>query len=325
MESILNDNPIISTAIVEELESKGCFIEANTQQVPLDHLKNDTIIPVFSKDNETTISHYQFIDTTQSIVEQLFPTELIAKPSIRVSHVIKGRVPSAIGKPAKELLEHEKTIYYERCAFVIEIPSIQYQVGGNRLTLTIGGVRAYNQENLYSKKTLEKFKVFIGFKNQVCTNLCISTDGFTSDIRISSIDNLAVKIMELIGQYQQERHIEDLKQLLQYRLSELEFAHLVGKARMYPYQQKQLSNHVFPIQLNDGQLSSVVKDYYRCKNFKRDTDGSISLWSVYNLLTGANKSSYIDSSLERNVNAYGFVQNIAKSMQQQQSNWYLPN
>ena len=43
-------------------------------------------------------------------------------PSIRVSHQIKGRVPSAIGKPVKELKENEKTIYYERMAFLIEIP-----------------------------------------------------------------------------------------------------------------------------------------------------------------------------------------------------------
>ncbi|GEM_PF-6677704 len=30
-----------------------------------------------------------------------------------------------------------------------------------------GGVRAYNLENLYSKGSLERFKIFIGFKNHV--------------------------------------------------------------------------------------------------------------------------------------------------------------
>ena len=33
------------------------FIEANTQEVTLNHLKNDCITPVFSKDNELTINH----------------------------------------------------------------------------------------------------------------------------------------------------------------------------------------------------------------------------------------------------------------------------
>jgi len=30
---------------------------------------------------------------------------------------IKERIPEAIGKAAKDLLDHERTIYYERCAF----------------------------------------------------------------------------------------------------------------------------------------------------------------------------------------------------------------
>ena len=33
------------------------FIEANTQEVDLNHLLNDCITPVFSKDNELTINH----------------------------------------------------------------------------------------------------------------------------------------------------------------------------------------------------------------------------------------------------------------------------
>lgn len=71
---------------------------------------------------------------------------------IRVSHVIKGRIPEAIHKPANQLLESDKTIYYERCAFAIEIPTVYETVNGNKLTLTVGGVRAYNHTNLYSKK-----------------------------------------------------------------------------------------------------------------------------------------------------------------------------
>ena len=35
------------------------FIEANTKEVSVGHLKNDCIIPVFSKDNEITISMRQ--------------------------------------------------------------------------------------------------------------------------------------------------------------------------------------------------------------------------------------------------------------------------
>lgn len=33
------------------------FIEANTKEVTMEHLRNDCVVPVFSKDNEITISH----------------------------------------------------------------------------------------------------------------------------------------------------------------------------------------------------------------------------------------------------------------------------
>ena len=72
----------------------------------------------------------------------------------------------------------DKTIYFERMMFCFEIPTIYEDIAGNRLNLTIGGVRAYNHMNLYSKKGAEKFKVFIGFKNLVCCNMCVSTDGY---------------------------------------------------------------------------------------------------------------------------------------------------
>lgn len=51
-----------ATIIVEETAKPkrvNHFIEANTQEVTLQHLKQDCIIPVFAKDNELTISHIQ--------------------------------------------------------------------------------------------------------------------------------------------------------------------------------------------------------------------------------------------------------------------------
>ncbi len=141
------------------------FIEANTKAVELSHLKNECIVPVFSKDNELTISHPAFIETVAEAVSTFYNGETIETPEIRVSHIIKGRIPEAIHKPANQLLESDKTIYYERMMFCIEIPTIYETIEGNKLTLTVGGVRAYNHMNLYSKKSVERFKIFVGFKN----------------------------------------------------------------------------------------------------------------------------------------------------------------
>ncbi|RRQ49810.1 DUF3871 family protein [Maribacter algicola] len=327
MELVTNQNPqsMIQDIVEPTTISKSPFIEANTEQVTLQHLKDDCIIPVFSKDNESTISHSQFIGKAFEAVQELFPQIEVRQPDIRVSHVVKGRIPSAIGKPAKELLESEKTIYYERCAFIIDLPGITRTINGNALNLSVGGVRSLNQENLYSKKSLEKFKVFIGFKNLVCTNLCISTDGFSNEIRIGSIDDLKEQMHTLFSSYNQEQHFEVMAGMESFRLTERQFAHFIGKLRMYHHMDKLEQKELFPIQLNDGQINSVVKNYYTCSNFGRNQDGSINFWKLYNLLTEANKSSYIDNNLERNVSAFELVKNLGDSLKNNEPNWFLHN
>jgi hypothetical protein len=316
LSDIVHETEVITT------ETKP-FIEANTIAVSLEHLKQDCIIPVFSKDNESTISHYQFINQTINSVKEMFPDLYISEPDIRVSHVIKGRIPSAIGKPAKELLPFEKTIYYERCAFILNLPDVKININGNLINLSIGGVRAYNQENLYSKKSPEKFKVFIGFKNKVCTNLCISTDGFSDELRVFNTSDYSVGLKNVIGNYNKDEHISNMEQMSNFSISESQFAHFIGKLKMYQHLNKEEQYKVFPVKLNDSQISSIIRDYYNCPNFSRNSDGSINLWKLYNLFTEANKSSYIDSNFNRNVSAYELSNNLVKSLKNGSPNWLL--
>lgn len=301
------------------------FIEANTENVNLSHLKEDCIIPVFTKDNEITLSHQEFIETVLEAVSQVFGNETIESPEIRTSHLIRGRTPDALHVPAKELLDHQKTMYYERMAFCVKIPSITQAVGGNRLELTIGGVRAYNQENLYNKKTYEKFKFFIGFKNMVCCNLCISTDGYQSEIKAMSNYDLLEKVKLTMQQYKMEEHIATLKNLNNFQLSEREFAQIIGKSKLYNYLPKNEKAHIPELLLNDGHINAVAKDYYNDDSFCRDTNGDINLWKFYNLLTGSNKSSYIDTFLDRGVNAFDFSKGISNALSDSNSNyaWFL--
>jgi hypothetical protein len=317
-------NNISDQLITEEevIVSKGNFLEANTQQVTLNHLKRECIIPVYS-DNESTISHAQFIETTSEVVQKVFSESRVLQPNIRISHTIKGRTPSAIGKPIKDLRPEEKTIYYQRCAFMIEVPAIRENVNNNALSLTIGGARALNKENLYTKRSLERFKVFIGFKNSVCTNLCISNDGANLDIKVSSVTELKDKIYELISLFDKERFLGDMERLSKFYLTELQFGHTIGKMRMYQHLNKSEKMGKLPLLMSDNQIGAAVKSYYKDENFRRNNDGSINLWEFYNNLTEANKSSYIDSNLERNVNAWEFVVGLANSLQNQTENWFL--
>src|SRR5690554_5975755 len=331
--ALINNSPTVKTVeksggykeklINEQSTSKNHFIEANTTKVSLSHLKNDCIIPVFAKDNETTISHYQFVTTVQQALQEVLGDNVEMILDIRVSHVIKGRIPEAIGKPAKELLEHEKTIYYERMAFVIEIPEIYEIINGNRVNLCVGGVRAYNQENLFSKKSIEKFKVFVGFQNTVCTNLCIATDGLKADLRVSSVMELKQKVYELFNSYDRESQINSMKAMLDYSIDEEEFAHLIGKMKMYQYQSKDVKKQLFPLTITDTQINSIVKDYHSDRDFMKADNGSIHFWNLYNLFTEANKSTYIDVNLERNANAYEFIQYLSNYREYNLPNWFL--
>lgn len=290
------------------------FIEANTTPTTIEHLRDDCVVPVFSKDNEVTISHQAFIETLLGAAYRVFPREAIDAPDIVVSHIIKGRIPEAIHKPVKELLDSDKTIYYERMAFCIEIPTIYQDIDGNRLNLSIGGVRAYNHENLYSRKGVEKFKIFIGFKNLVCCNLCVSTDGLKSDLRVMSVQELFDATIKLFETYNNDAHLRLMSNMLNYSLTEHQFAQLIGKTRLYQYLPTAERKMLPAMEFTDCHINSVAKAYYADENFGRVYGADIDLWRVYNLFTGANKSSYIDTFLDRSLGATNLITGISHAL-----------
>jgi hypothetical protein len=318
---VINEVPFVPD---EPLSTGKPFIEANTIEVSLEEIREKHIIPVYVKDNEPVISHAEFIETAGQCLRDFYWDQIILKPRVRLSHPIKGRVPEARNKPANELLEHEKTLYFERMAFVIEMPSMSVEIGGNKLNLVAGGVKAYNLDNLYTKKGAhEHFKVFIGFQNTVCTNLCVWTDGLLGDLKVTSLGQLAGCMEDLFANYNDGYQIHQLEQLCNYSLNEAQFAQLIGKCRMYPHLPKAMQNGISPLLFGDTQLGMVCRDYYKDDSFCKDDDGNINLWRLYNLFTGANKSTYIDNFLDRSVNAYHFVEGIKLGLQGKANNWFL--
>ena len=301
------------------------FIEANTKEVTIEHLKNDCVVPVFSKDNEITISHPVFIESVWEAANRVFPHETIEEPAIRVSHVIKGRTPEAIHKPVKDLLETDKTIYYERMMFCFEIPTIHEDIAGNRLNLTIGGVRAYNHENLYSKKGMEKFKLFIGFKNMVCCNMCISTDGYKSELKVMNIHGLFNAAMQLFQDYNAAKHLYYMGAFKDSYMTEHQFAQFLGKSRLYQYLPVEQKKRLPQMLMTDTQIGLVAKSFYNDGNFSVIERGNeISMWNVYNLLTGANKSSYIDNFLDRAYNATQLAEGLNKALyEENEYAWFI--
>lgn len=75
---------------------------------------------------------------------------------------------------------------------------------------------------------------------------------------------------------------------------------------------------------NDGQFNTIARDYYQDESFCKNEYGNINLWNVYNLFTQANKSSYIDTFLERNLNAFEFNQGICNAINGDDNyQWFL--
>ena len=315
------------TQVVENIEvvpTSSPLIEANTITGSLDDINSHHTIPVWIKDNETVISHGQFIETMTHVAKEVYAGEAILNPDIRLSHPIKGRIPSARNKLAIELLESEKTLYYERMAFIIEIPSIYTNIGESRLTLTIGGVKAYNLDNLYNRSGADQhFKVFVGFKNKVCTNLSVSTDGFLSNLKVKNIAMLQNAVSAILQNFNSVQMAEQLQAFHQYELTEQQFATLIGRCRMYKYLPDNDKAQVPELLFGESQLNSVCNDYYKDKYFCRADNGNINLWHLYNLFTGANKSTYIDSFLDRSLNAYELTRELLLALQNQSDCWYL--
>ena len=314
----------VDTISLESLviRSSGKFIEANTIKTSLSEIKEKHLIPVFVRDNEPLISQGEFIEATQYVAESIFRNEKIAQPVVRVSHPIKGRISEAKRKPADQLEENEKTIFYERMAFMMEIPTIQSAIGGNSLSLTIGGVKAYNQDNLYAKRGAEQnFKLFIGFKNTVCTNLCIWSNGSVESIKARSITELVEQAYNLFVSYEAEKHLKSLEMLPNQFLSEKQFALMIGRSRMYQYLPPEIKKTIPLFKLTDAQINAVAAGYFRDENF--NGGGEIDLWKLYNLFTGANKSSYIDTFLDKGINCFDFVNNISHALDNKGSSWFI--
>lgn len=319
-----NENKFIPITIPQPIYVAKPFIEANTTAIKLSNLTNDCVVPVFAKDNERTVAHQEFINIAQDCVSRVFPNHIFDTPEVRVSHQIKGRTPDAIHKSVKDLLDHEKTQYFERMAFIIKIPSIVETINGNEMALCIGGVRSYNLENLYNKKSFEKFKFFIGFQVKVCCNLAVSSDGYVEEMRVSSYHELESKILEVLQNFNAEKQLKEMKQLSEHSLTEHQFAQLIGRAKLYQHLKKLDKLDIPNLNFTDGHINTIAKDYYEDDYFSRSSGGDINLWNVYNLFTQANKSSYIDSFLNRNVNAFDFSNTLLKALNGSSNyHWFL--
>ena len=275
------------------------FIVANTVETNFYDLEFNHIIPVFAKDNEVAISHVDFITAVHEATHQAYKGHNIELPEIRVSHPVHGRIPEARDKKPADLLPHEKTLYYERMMFTMKVSSITKNIGGKQVALNVGGVKSYHWDKLTGKRTLQEFKVFVGFQVFVCSNLCVGADGGVRTIKTDDLDIIPKQTYVQLSGFNYHAFAEKLEALHHQSLSKEEFATFIGRVRI-GYYNPSVDSKTW---LGDQQMAKVVKGYYGDPDFKSDQNGNITLWNLYNLMTRANQTSYIDTMLDRSVSA----------------------
>ena len=278
------------------------FLEANTDAITIEELATKCVVPTWAN-MESTIAHQDFINCVHEAAKDFYHGESVTTPDVRVSHIVRSRIPSAAGKKASELLECEKTQFYQRLAFAFTIPTIWETVRGEKLELCVGGVRNYSDLNLYrASKGLEKFSVFVGWRVVICSNQVLTGEGVKFNMEVSNINELYRNVLELLHSFNPAKDIHLLHALSNTYLTETQFAQVVGRMRMFQALPSAQQKRMPQLLITDSQINSVCRDFYRSEHFGMK-DNAISLFDFHNLLTESNKISYVDTYLHRAVNA----------------------
>ncbi len=303
------------------------FIESNTSGITLEELKRFCIVPSF-RDSSLTISHQNFAENVLGAAMDYFNGETFGELECRVSHPINGRIPTALHKPAKELTEEEKTLFYQRFCFCFELTSMTKTIDGQPICLTIGGVRAYNEQNLYSNKSPEKLKIFIGWRVKICSNLMLSCDGLQDRLEVMSSLDIYKSALDLFTAFDPIDNFNMLDNLVNTRLSIQEFCNIIGRMRLYqalPARTRQ-ELQLPELLLGDSQINAATREFVKNENFGLNGQDSISCWQLLQCLNESSKSSYIDTFLVKNRNCVDIATGIQKAIEGRDTenySWFL--
>ena len=209
--------------------SSVSFLDANTSAITLEELSASCVVPTWGN-QELTISHQDFISCVHEAASDFYKGETLNSPEIRVSHIVRGRTPNALGKKASELLESEKTQFYQRLAFAFTIPTIYETLNGQKLELCVGGVRNYSDLNLYRQtRGTEKFSIFIGWRVHICSNQILTGEGVKLSFEVMEVKDIYKNVMELLYIFVPAKDIHLMQTLSNTYLTETQFAQVVGR------------------------------------------------------------------------------------------------
>ena len=201
-------------------------------------------------------------------------------------------------------------------------------INGQPTHLCIGGVRAYNEDKLYSKRSPMKFKIFVGWQVRVCSNLMLTCDGFTGAIECMTEADIMQKAIELFGTFNPHREetLGLLEKLRETSLTEEQFCKIVGRLRFYQFLPASEQRRLPSLYIGDQAVNAMVKGYVSNPDFGKKEGEEFTCWNLLQLATEAVKSAYINCWLERNQNCTDFsvgIQNAIRGNDTEGYGWFL--
>ncbi len=304
------------------------FIEANTSEVSLSDLKTLCIIPTFGMTNELTLSHQEIAESICAAAVEKFGENNVSDMVFRVSHPISGRTPNAIHKKANELLDNEKTLFYQRIAACLTVKSKSRSLCGEDTDFNVGFIRSYHTTNLYGSKTPEKITLFCGTAVRVCSNLCLTLNGLRDNIECMTGADVYQNASELLDSYQanSEQDMERLEGLSSTRITISQFCRLIGRLRLYQALSTQEQHKLPEILLGDALCNEATRLFVSSRWGLKDGQDSINCFEMLQCFNEACKQSYIHNFLPKNVNCTELCLNVQKVLEGDGENpysWFL--
>lgn len=304
------------------------FIEANTSEVSLSDLKSKCVIPTFGMTNELTLSHQEIAESIYAAAAEKYGKNNVSDMEFRVSHPISGRTPDAIHKKTNELLDSEKTLFYQRIAACMTVKSKSITICGEDTDFTIGFVRSYHTTNLYGSKVPEKITLFCGTRVRVCSNLCLSLNGLRDNVECMTRIDVYQNASELLDSYQtnSEQDIESLEGLGRTRITISQFCRLIGRLRLYQALSTQEQHKLPEILLGDALCNEATRLFVSSRWGLKDGQDSINCFEMLQCFNEACKQSYIHNFLPKNVNCTELCLNVQKVLEGDNENpysWFL--
>ena len=302
------------------------FIEANTSAISLAELNERCIVPSFA-DLSPTISHANFASIVRQAANNIFANDTFSDIECRVSHQINGRTPDALNIPAKNLKANQITTFYQRFCFCFEILTQTSNINGQDVSLVVGGLRSLHETNLYSKKSPEKFRIFIGYRVHVCSNMMLTCDGLSEKLECMTEADIFQHAMMLFSRFNKEKTLSELEFLSQTTMTTEQFCQFIGKCRLYAalsdYQRRELN--LPQILLGDSLLNAATRGFVTNPNFGVNGTDMISCWQLMQLLNDAARQSYIDVWADRNRNATDISIGIQKALRGEDDSysWFI--